>query len=475
MKKLLIVLSLFVVLLVGVSVVGARSGISVAWVTSAPGVASGIGARLLCSLHYVSGFPETQARDDLVRFSPLLEHLRFGYDHEERSVSTSFFGLGRATATWLPGLGCALDHPRVDGRRTVQTLAFPVHGGPWPQGSDPGDPDPVLQDLVADMVRTDNEAGLRTRALLVVRDGAVVAEAYADGADATTPLLGWSMAKSVAGIMIGNLAYRGLASPEDDSLFAEWRDDARGQIRLSDLLTMTDGLAFAEVYEPGADATRMLFTEPSASEYALGRPALHAPGTVFNYSSGSTNLLNRLHMERTGGTPGHAWNDFFEHIAVPLGLEHFVFETDAAGLFTGSSYIYASARDWARFGQLMLGGGVLNGVRVVEAEWVEQSTRPNGSENYRAYGYQWWLNDGGRGPSWPSLPADAYAATGNREQIMMVIPSESLVIVRLGWTDGRYPADARFAEIVAAAAAHRDPPREAAAALVDAPQGGAER
>src|SRR5690606_8864046 len=131
-----------------------------------------------------------------------------------------------------------------------------------------------------------------------------------------------------------------------------------------------------------------------------------------------------------------------------LGFQNAVFETDAAGVFVGSSYFYAAARDWARLGQLMLNGGVLNGHRVVSREWVSQSVTPNASENTRAYGYQWWLNAGDAALRWPDLPADAFAAQGNRQQVLMVIPSEDLVIARLGWTSGSYPVNAHMAAII---------------------------
>ena len=191
----------------------------------------------------------------------------------------------------------------------------------------------------------------------------------------------------------------------------------------------------------------MLFTEASASGYAIGSPALHPPGTQFNYSSGTANILSRIHFNRTGGTLVASLTDYRQHIAGPMSFQHTVFEPDARGVLVGSSYFYASARDWARLGQMMLQGGVLNGERIVSESWVEQSTRPNNSRNQQDYGYQWWLNTDNR---WPDLPADAYAAQGNRQQSLMVIPSEDLVIVRLGWTSGRYPANERFAEIVEA-------------------------
>jgi CubicO group peptidase (beta-lactamase class C family) len=137
-----------------------------------------------------------------------------------------------------------------------------------------------------------------------------------------------------------------------------------------------------------------------------------------------------------------------EHIYRPMGISQALFETDAAGTPVGSSYFYASARDWARAGLLMLDGGVINGHRILDEDYVQQATTPNTSENEKRYGFQFWLNQGGAEPRWPDLPDDTYAAQGNREQRVMIIPSKQTVIVRLGWTKGSYPTNRNFAEIL---------------------------
>jgi CubicO group peptidase (beta-lactamase class C family) len=129
-------------------------------------------------------------------------------------------------------------------------------------------------------------------------------------------------------------------------------------------------------------------------------------------------------------------------------MQNAVLEVDPSGTFVGSSYFYASARDWARMGQLMLNGGELMGRRIVSEDWVLRATTPNASINDKAYGYQWWLNSGNDELRFPLLPADAYFANGNRQQTVMVIPSEGAVIVRLGWTSGAYPIDINVRSIL---------------------------
>ena len=426
------------------------NGVTPSYVVNAPGVATGIGAKLLCSSRFVSGLSPEQSFDDLVQYSSILQYLDVSYDDANQEITTSLFGMATKTASYQPGLGCYTEHDGFDERSTADIQPMPVFNSRWPHGTRVETIDAQMQRTLDAMVAEDNNNGLDTRALLVVKDGDIVAESYAQGAGPDTPLLGWSMAKSLTSVMLGNLAYQDQLDVDEQLEFASWSEDNRADIRIRDLLTMTDGLDFSEQYNPGDDATAMLFTEPSASGYAIARPALHAPGTRFNYSSGTANILSRIYFNRTGGTLASSLAEYRAHIAGPLSFQHAVFEPDARGVLVGSSYLYASARDWARLGQMMLQGGVLNGQRIVSEDWVEQSTRPNNSGNHKAYGYQWWLNTGDAAPRWPDLPADAYAAQGNRQQSLTVIPSENVVIVRLGWTSGRYPANERFAEIVGA-------------------------
>ncbi len=428
------------------------NGITPAYIISAPGVASGMGAKLLCSARYVSGFSQQQAFADLVQYSAILDRLDVEYNEEARTVSTSFFGFAPTTATYVEGLGCANDYDAYPQRSELSVTTLPVLTSRWPHGDRVDSIDSALQSLTDSLIAQDNSANLDTRALLVVHQGNIVAESYAQGATSSTPLLGWSMAKSLMSVMIGNLEYRGLLSADEPAGFVQWQDDERREISIRQLLTMTDGLDFSEEYNPGDDATAMLFTEASASDYALARGLAEEPGTQFNYSSGTANILSRLYFDKTGATLADSLRDYRTQIAVPLSFQHGIFETDASGVLMGSSYLYASARDWARLGQLMLNKGVLNGARVVSEDWVAESVQPNSSVNSRAYGYQWWLNADGSGEAvrWPNLPVDAYSAQGNRQQFVMIIPSTDTVIVRLGWTSGAYPASSRFAQIVQA-------------------------
>ena len=446
MKKLILIVPVvFLCVLAGLA---ALAGITPNFIIYGPGVGSGIGSKLLCSAEYVMRQDREQAFSDLVQYSPILNQLTIQYEPDAQSVSTSLFGLASKRATYIPGLGCAVDYPGYTVREElIVQERIETSSAPWPAGSSVDTINGELQVTLEELLAQDNARGLNTRALLVVQGDEIVAEAYGQGANASSPLLGWSMAKSLMSVMLGNLEMRGLIDLQATPGFEAWQSDGRSAIRLVDMLTMTDGLAFSEEYNPGDDATAMLFTEPSMSGFVLRQPLIHEPGTRFNYSSGTANLLSRVHNEVLGG-PQSAYDDFMTRIYRPMAFENAVFEVDASGVFAGSSYLYASARDWARLGLLMLQDGEINGQRLVSRDWVRRATSPNSSENDRAYGYQFWLNRGNEALRFASLPVDMFYANGNRQQLVMVIPSRDAVIVRLGWTGGRYPVSQNFSRIL---------------------------
>ncbi|MDN3640067.1 serine hydrolase [Simiduia curdlanivorans] len=449
MKKVALALSALVVvlLLTGIFWLGPS------YIIAAPKVATGMGAKLACSSKYVSGLTEQQAKVDLTSYSPLLAELNVDFDDQTQSVTTSFYGF-QARASFHPGLGCAIDFTGVNARDSVVVPELAPAAGAWPLGSEVNTIEPDLQAVLDQMLIDDNAVGLESRALLLVQGDHIVAESYAPGIGPASQLLGWSMGKSVTAIAIGRLIYEERLGLEETDLFSEWRNDQRKKISVQHLLTMTDGLDFDEIYAPGKDVTSMLFTEPNSASFALQSPALYQPGSHFNYSSGSANILSALVQQRSGATLQTNVSFLDEHLYRPLGLTHALFESDAGGTLVGSSYFYASARDWARIGLLMLNRGEINGQRLLSKEFVDMASSPNGSENEKAYGFQFWLNAGDASLRWPNVPEDAYAAMGNRSQIVMIMPSDNLVFVRLGWTNGDYPTDANIAKVVAAARKH---------------------
>lgn len=447
MRKILLSMAAVLVLLVLLGWAAlATLGVSPVHLGQTIQVANGLGAKLACSARHVSGFSEAQAALDLTSYSPALSSTELQFEDEK--VTAGLFGFSAVSATWRPGIGCTLERGNADG---VDQIAFdrPAsrEGLSWPAGASVTTIDPVVQANLDDLLAADNEAGLQTRAFVIVRNGEVIAESYAPGLDTDTPILGWSMGKSVTAMLLGYLENEGLVDESETSLFPSWAEDGRAAISLKQMLQMSSGLAFNEVYAPPSDSTQMLFVEPSASDYAMRSPLIHEPGEHFAYSSGTANLLARLVVDRLGG-PGEAYASIFDGFVSPLGITTLYLEPDASGTFVGSSYVFASGRDWARLGLVMLNDGVLNGARVLPPGWAARATAPNTSGNDPRYGYQFWLNSGGESRRWEQLPEDAYAMNGNRAQSVMMIPSKDVVLVRLGWTAGRYPMGQNMAAML---------------------------
>lgn len=416
------------------------------YLAQAPKMATGMGAKLACSARYVSGFDQDLSRRDLSSYSPILKELSLRFDDREKAVTAGLLGW-KSRAKYRDGLGCAIEfkgHESV----AVKMPELPLSSSAWPKGSSAPDLQPALQQQLDRMVADDNAQGLQTRALLLIQDGKLVAESYGPGVTHQTPLLGWSMAKSMTAIAIGSLVRDGKLTLDGQNLFPEWAGDERSKLTVRDLLTMTDGLGFNEVYEPGQDATNMLFLQPSSASFALEKPLHHPPGTHFNYSSGTSNLLALLVKRKLDNSLQTLVDYMSEAIYQPMGMQHVVFEADTAGSLVGSSYLYASGRDWGRLGLLMLEEGEINGERILDVAFVRAAQQPNHSSDEIGYGFQFWLNRASDGLRWQDIPEDAYAAMGNRAQLVMIVPSKQAVVVRLGWTAGNYPTNERVSQIL---------------------------
>lgn len=413
-------------------------------------VGTGITAKLACSGYYLSGFSDEQNLEDIATYTPAVRSVTLRHTGSN-TVEADIYGLAPASARYYPGLGCTLQYPGMADLAVLEVPRLPANYRHWPMDDIAPTTEPKLQAVVEKLLVEDEMAGLDTRALLVARGGQILAETYKAGIDRDTPLLGWSMGKSVTAILLGRMEARGLVDNAETRLFPAWEGDSRRDISLVNLLQMSSGLDFEEPYVPGSDSTRMLFFAPSAAGVALESELLHEPGSHFYYSSGTTNLLMRLAWDRLGGDTQALLDFFAAELAGPLGLGNTTLELDASGVFVGSSYVYAPARDWARLGLLMLDQGVAGDRRLLEEDWVTRAVTPNPSRNEPRYGYQFWLNGGAVNLRWPDLEPGAYAMMGNRGQVVMMLPAHDAVVVRLGWTGtGEYPFNERLARVQAA-------------------------
>ena len=350
---------------------------------------------------------------------------------------------GQRQAVARPGLGCTV---LADGQETPEgPLPAPLAAPPanpdvlWPEGSKPK---PSINAAFARILDDPALTGPGMRAVVVLHHGRIAGERYAAGFSAETPLLGWSMAKTVNAAILGASIKTGRLSLDRKALFEGWKGDERKDIAISDLSGMASGLEYNESYGDVSDVTRMLFLEPDMVAFTAGKPLAAPIGSAFNYSSGSAVLLSRLWQDAAGSSQAAVdlpRKTLFE----PLGMSSAVLEMDAAGTFVGSSYLYATARDWARFGQFMLQGGIWNGEQILDRSFVDWMRQPVPPSN-GAYGRgQLWLEGPGLGAHEArsdadfGLPDDTYWAIGHDGQTIAIIPSRDMVVVRMGLTPSR--------------------------------------
>ena len=435
-------------------------------------VGAGVAAELACAGVFVSDRTlDDVVQNDIARLSPLTEMNRYALDRSGRSVSVTALGLVTRTAVYRPGIGCTL---LVDD--DAETLRTQARGIPvpdmaprpalWPAGDTvdlanlpAGIDRAALGKAVAAAFSDETpDKAIDTRAIVVVYDGRIVAERYAPGFGKHTRFLGWSASKSATATLVGTLVADGKLALDAPSPVPEWKapGDARGKITLRQLLNMSSGLEFYEPYDPGSDSTAMLFESHDMAAYAAAKPLAHPPGTVWSYSSGTANMLSRLVFQAAGGTLAGYEAYARAHLFDPAGMTSAIFEPDESGNFVGSSYLYATARDWARFGLIYLDGGTINGRRIVPESWVNFVRRPAPADANKGYGGQFWLNaqtgPDGTPRKFPHLPADYFAAEGHNDEFVAIFPSRKAVIVRLGWTTGSasFNRDKHFAAILAA-------------------------
>jgi CubicO group peptidase (beta-lactamase class C family) len=270
--------------------------------------------------------------------------------------------------------------------------------------------------------------------VLIVYDGNIIAERYAPGYDKNTVMLGWSMSKSLIAAMIGILVRENKLSIDSSAPVAAWADSRKQKITIKHLLQQTTGLDFVENYSKPSNVTKMLFSKGDMAAYTAGLDLKYEPGTVFNYSSGNSNILSSVIRHTIGE---NNYTSFpYKELFYKINAYSFLLEPDASGTYIGSSYSYATARDFARFGLLYYNNGIWNGEQILPHNWVRESIQPSDADKRKHYGYQFWLNGYDENDTtkrwYPNVPADMYFADGYGGQDVYIIPSEKLVIVRLG-------------------------------------------
>ena len=336
------------------------------------------------------------------------------------------------------------DIPRVTPAFAPQPPGVTWPSDTWPGASEP--PSSALQEVVDEAFTLDELA--ITNAVIVVKGGQVLVERYAgvreffdrdpEPIDSSSPLLSWSMAKSMLHMIIGTLVDQRVLSVHEPAPVPEWSksNDPRRFITLADLLAMRDGLAFVENYEVGqtSHVIDMLFGEGKhdMAAYTAALPLAHEPGTFFNYSSGTTNVLSRIVADHVGY--GAAYERYLrDTLFGPLGMRSAVATFDEAGVFVASSYVHATALDFAKFGLLYLRGGEWDGRQLISREWASNAQVPlsKDPDSDTFYSWQWWVTGD---------PYGTYWASGYEGQMISVVPALDALVLRFGHTsDLHYP------------------------------------
>ncbi|MEA3176277.1 MAG: hypothetical protein QOF42_3688 [Gammaproteobacteria bacterium] len=392
-------------------------------------------AKIVCSNVFLAGRdPEEVLRDDVQAPGiAIMRYLKVSVDRNTDVVRAGFFGfIGKGLAVARPDLGCTVvpdgDLSFTKAAVSGSTAKIPTPAVPealtaqlWPEGEGAA-ANAQIEHALAD----DKLIGPGMRAVLVVDHGRITAERYGAGFSAKTPLLGWSMSKTVMAGLIGMLVKDGKLALDQAGFWPA--GDPRAKIRVADLLAMSSGLHFNESYGAVSDVTSMLYLRPDMAAFAHDQPLDHPIGEAWSYSSGTAVLLSRIMQDAAGVSSA----DFaLQRLFKPLSMHSATMEADEHGTLVGSSYMYATARDWARYGQFLVQDGVWNGQRLLPEGYVAMMTTP-----VKASGGEY-----GMGQTWlftatdaVGLPADTFYLSGHDGQTMAVIPSRQLVIVRLGLT-----------------------------------------
>ncbi|ANO49477.1 serine hydrolase [Flavobacterium columnare] len=368
----------------------------------------------------------------------LIDFAKNEINDQGKFAEASVYGFKKRKAIYREGLGAVLVNDDYDPNQPylVPKRIFTVNKNiPFPYGN--GEPlKPFFANIDYDQLNKavsqafePNKKGKRcTRAVLVVYKDQIIAEKYAPNFTKNSRLLGWSMTKSITGTLFGILQKQGKLDINQPAPITEWKNDARKNITIHNLLQMNSGLEWDENYDKISDATRMLFQESDMTKSQIKKPLVGKPNASWNYSSGTTNLLSGI-IRNQFKTHQEYLDFWYSALIDKIGMHSMIIETDLTGHYIGSSYAWATARDWAKFGLLYLHKGNWNGQQLFDPSWSRYVATPTPTSNNK-YGAQFWLNASG---ALPDCPKNIYYADGFQGQRVFIIPSHDMVIVRLGY------------------------------------------
>lgn len=386
-------------------------------------------AKKACGCHLLADRTIASIYEQDVNRFPL-NLVKIKIDENKQRATASLLGLWSSTVQKTKGRGCVLltktNEPLVDFE--VNKVSASWEEIPNSDLLNKEDLDMAF-DLAFDQA---GEYVKKTRALLVYYKDSLVREQYAEGFDKDTRILGWSMNKSIIHALIGILIENNKLKLTDNNLFEEWKDDERADITIDDLLKMSGGFDWDEDYTQRSDATNLLFGSYDCADFALNQPLEATPGSYWEYSSGTSNILSKLirnQFETTEAYLKFPYDSLFNRI----GMSSIIVDTDQAGTYIFSSYGYATPRDWAKFGLLYLNNGMHGDEQIISEEWVKYASIPAEKSSNKLYGSHFWLNAGG---AYPDVPKDMFSCNGFQGQFTYIIPSKDMVVVRMGLSEG---------------------------------------
>lgn len=396
---------------------------------------SGFSAKSVASAHFIDhrSLNSIQQGDNDIKMVDLAENK---IDKSGKLTISSVYGLKERKAIYREGLGATLINDNFDVSKPyeVPKRTFWKNNLPYPFGNnEPKDTVftnidyPKLQKAVADAFDKPGEKNKRTRSVVVLYKDHLVAEKYADGFNKNSKILGWSMTKSIMATYFGILQKQGKINIMKRAPVAEWKNDKRSKITINDLIHMNSGLEWEEDYTKISDVTQMLFEAEDMTKPQIDKPLVGQPNQTWNYSSGTSNLLSGI-LRQQFKTHQEYLDFWYSSLIDKIGMNSMIVETDMAGNYIGSSYSWATTRDWAKFGLLYLRKGNWNGEQIFDESWAKYVATPTNGSNGQ-YGGHFWLNAGGK---YPDAPRDLYYCSGYQGQMVFIIPSLDLVIVRMG-------------------------------------------
>ncbi len=414
-------------------------------------IATGYTAKYVCSSTFLSNISNKKTESALNLF--LIRSVKYSVDSTKMQVKASFLGLVKQTASYYKNgnsCGCIIGEPDFSNQEMKDSYLSQVKKDAsevlWPQGNELNYVIPQNIDSlkIKNILKNTLKANSEILAITVAYKNFLLGEEYSEGVDKNTRLLGWSMTKTIGNSLFGILEKNNIINVNDAAGIESWKNDERKNITINNLLQMSSGLNWIENYSKLSNVTTMLYLKENFPAYAIESKANEEPNQKWLYSSGTTNILSKIMRSK--------FDSYDEYLSFPydslfhqINMKSAIIELDNNGNHLLSSYGWANARDWTRFGLLYLNNGNWFGKQIFSEKWVEYSTTPALKSNGK-YGAQIWLNTFGE--KLPSVPHDAYYENGFGGQRILIIPSKNIVITILSGNQNDFDFDLFYKNVL---------------------------